>query len=484
LQSTVDNPVPQPDGCTAVTYANRLLASLGVATRCEESSTEIHPALRYAQSGLLALTGNTDTTKICPLPLATCADGALQALRALASDNPAVINLQKIDGGALLGERAALTGYRRAGAISAGGSCRLLQASDGWLVLNLARDDDWDLLPAWIEMEATRSWDDIAAVLTTHSLATCIERGRLLGLALAPMQRPAASSAWYETEYQHPDTFENKINNRAPNRYQPLVIDLSSLWAGPLCTHLLQQLGARVIKVESIGRPDGARNGVADFYNLLNAGKESVALDFSTSSGRTQLRMLCESADIVIEASRPRALRQLGIDAEAIIVANPALTWVSITGYGRREPAANWVAFGDDAAVAAGLSQLLFDIHGEALFCGDAVADPLTGLHAAVAAWHSYTNGGGRLLALALRDVVAHCVTFDQTCSSQTFPRQRLSPQTFSPQRLRERCNEWRAVIERAQLADCLPSARKPSAVAAALGADTYAVLRELNIPC
>jgi CoA transferase family III len=184
--------------------------------------------------------------------------------------------------------------------------------------------------------------------------------------------------------------------------------------------------------------------------------------------------MLCASADIVIEASRPRALRQLGIDAEEIIAANPSLTWISITGYGRREPAANWVAFGDDAAVAAGLSQILFDIHGEALFCGDAIADPLTGLHAAVAAWHSYKSGGGSLIAIALRDVVAHCVTFGGAFSSQL----------LSQQILRERCNEWRAVIERAQLSDYLPSARKPSAAAAALGADTDAVLRELNIPC
>ena len=83
------------------------------------------------------------------------------------------------------------------------------------------------------------------------------------------------------------------------------------------------------------------------------------------------------------------------------------------TGYGRGEPQENWIAFGDDAAVAAGLSGLLQAATGRRLLCGDAIADPLTGLHAALAAWASYRAGGGRLLALALRDVVAHCIGFD-----------------------------------------------------------------------
>ncbi|HSB97765.1 MAG TPA: CoA transferase [Spongiibacteraceae bacterium] len=444
---------------SANAYANNLLASLGVAARCNSALDAVHPALRYAQSGLLALTGNANAPQICPLPLASCADGVIAALQLLAPDSGLVV-----DGAALLGERAALAGYTRAGAISAGGSCRLLAVSDGWLALNLARDDDWDLLPAWLEMAPAHSWDDVAAALTVQRLADCVERGRLLGLAVAPMLKPEESTPWYRVEYQCAANAEKIVGGRAP-----LVIDLSSLWAGPLCSHLLQQLGARVIKVESIHRPDGARRGVSDFYNLLNANKESVALDFSTPQGRAQLRMLCERADIVIEASRPRALRQLGLHAEEIIAANPALTWISITGYGRREAQANWVAFGDDAAVAAGLSSLLYDVHGEPLFCGDAIADPLTGLHAALVAWHSYSNGGGRLIGLALRDVVAYCLQFGAP---------------FTPTVLSARCNDWRAVIEQAQLFDVLPGARRPNFVAADLGADTSTVLQKLGIPC
>src|SRR5262249_36579837 len=136
---------------------------------------------------------------------------------------------------------------------------------------------------------------------------------------------------------------------------KPLVIDLSSLWAGPLCSHLLHKLGADVVKIESTRRPDGARRGPALFFDLMNAGKRSVALDFSSREGRESLHALVRKADIVIEGSRPRALRQLGLDAEQVI-AECVTTWVSINGYGRDEPQENWIAFGDDAGVAAGLS--------------------------------------------------------------------------------------------------------------------------------
>ena len=83
-------------------------------------------------------------------------------------------------------------------------------------------------------------------------------------------------------------------------------------------------------------------------------------------------------ADVVLEASRPRALAQFGIDAEALTTGTPdgrgPQAWVSITGYGRTGDEANRVAFGDDAAAAGGLVSWT---DGEPLFCADAVADPL-----------------------------------------------------------------------------------------------------------
>ncbi|MDN2502875.1 CoA transferase, partial [Nocardia nova] len=126
-----------------------------------------------------------------------------------------------------------------------------------------------------------------------------------------------------------------------------LVVDLSSMWAGPLCAHILGRAGARVIKVESPHRPDGAR---ADhhFFDTLHAGHEFRTVDFRTDSGRAELAALLAAADIVIEASRPRALAQLGLGPDRRGL-RPGQIWVGLTGYGRSEPMR--VAFGDDAAV-------------------------------------------------------------------------------------------------------------------------------------
>ena len=103
----------------------------------------------------------------------------------------------------------------------------------------------------------------------------------------------------------------------------PLVVDLSSLWAGPLCAHLLGLAGARVVKLESTRRPDGARSGPPDFFSLLNAGKASVALDFGTRCGRGKLRRLLERADIVVESARPRALAPFCAPARAPAALGP-----------------------------------------------------------------------------------------------------------------------------------------------------------------
>jgi len=385
----------------ASTYANQLLADLGSNVRLP-ARAEAHPALRWAASGSMYLTGFPDAPpQMCPVPLASYADGVLAALAAL---GPAGA-LAGVDGARLLGERAALAGYRRAGDVAPGGACRLLRAADGYLALNLARAEDWELLPAWLEAEALSGWDEVAVALRTRDVHSCVVRGRLLGLALAAAEVPRSGgvTAWYR---------ELQAGQRAAPRatHAPRVIDLSSLWAGPLCAQLLQQLGAQVTKVESLHRPDGLRASGTGFYQLLNRDKQSLPLDFTTAAGRAELRQLLLGADLVIEASRPRALRQLGIHAEEILAARPGLTWLAISGHGREEPEGSWVAFGDDAAVAGGLSQVLWEGSGRMMFCGDAIADPLTGLHAALAAWCTYLRGGGRLLSIALRDVVAHAV--------------------------------------------------------------------------
>jgi crotonobetainyl-CoA:carnitine CoA-transferase CaiB-like acyl-CoA transferase len=348
-----------------------------------------------------------------------------------------------------------------------------VRAADRWFAVNLARPDDHSLLPAWLgEGPLDDPWRFVVARAARQPAATVVERARLLGLPAAVAVDPLpVAPPWCRVAARG-------TRNERRERGVPLVVDLSSLWAGPLCSHLLGLAGARVVKVESTRRPDGARSGPPAFFDLLNHGNASVALDFGSEAGRAQLRRLLQSADVVVESARPRALAQLGIDAGEFVASVPGLTWVSLTGYGRREPGAGWVAFGDDAAVAAGLAVATGRVAatdaggGPPLFCGDAIADPLAGLHAAVSALAAWNGGGGRLLDVALRDVTAHALAFDAPAAEARV------------RRIENGGDAWEVVAGRERATVAAPRAREPAGAARPLGADTAAVLAELGVPC
>jgi hypothetical protein len=408
----------------------------------------------------MALTGHADGEPLfAPGPLASCARGAVEALRSVAGGRWA----SDLDGPALLGERAATLGLHRRGPISPGGSCRILRAADGWIAVNLARPDDFRSIPAWLGDGGEREpWRFVTGRVALLPALEVVDRARLLGLAAAVAAGPPRTGPpWCRVATRGTSA------SRSPGEV-PLVIDLSSLWAGPLCTHLLGLAGARVVKLESVRRPDGARSGPPAFFSLLNAGKASVALDFRDDSQRGKLRRMIESADIVVESARPRALAQLGLDASAMVTSIPGLTWVSLTGYGRRPPGARWIAFGDDAGIAAGLS-VDSPPDDTPLFCGDAIADPLAGIHAALAALACWRGGGGYLLDLGLRDLVAHALAFG------------ADP---SPARVGRTRSGWEVVAGRRRAVVAPPRARPVRATARPLGADTERVFRELAVSC
>lgn len=451
-------------------YATALLESLGARVVRSSGRRDPHPAIEWARSGAMALTGPADgPPQLAPGPLASCARGAAEAVRLLAGERWQT----QLDAPALLGERAAILGLTRRGSTSPGGSCRLLRAADAWIAVNLARPEDLDLLPAWLgEGDRGDPWRFAAARVARRPAAEVVERARLLGLPAAVAEEPPRPAPpWCRVAAR------GEASARAGGD-PPLVVDLSSLWAGPLCAQLLGLAGARVVKLESTRRPDGARFGPAAFFDLLNAGKQSVALDFGAPAGRERLRRLLERADVVVESARPRALSQLGIDAGVLVASHPGLTWVSITGYGRREPEAGWAAFGDDAGAAAGLAVATGPGGGPPLFCGDAIADPLAGLHAAVAALASRQGGGGHLLDLALRDVAAHAAAFGPRPPEAT-----VRPIDRDGGR-EEREGEWEVEAAGQRAAVAPPRARPAPGPARALGADTRAVLEELAISC
>ena len=358
------------------------------------------PMIDWARSGAMWLTGCPhEAPMVSGAAVMSAVRAGCRVFEALAGPVRAV---KAPAPSLLLAGRAALTAGTRQGRISVGGSCRMVRTRDGWAAINLARNDDRIHLAAVLGGDWPGDpWKALETSAATLSAAALVGDARLVGVPAAVVPPPSHAV----TARPEPWGLIRHGDGR-PRHRPPLVVDLSSLWAGPVCARMLASVGMRVIKVESSRRPDGARRGNSHFYDWLHHGHESVALDFATGSGQQALRDLVASADVVIEGSRPRALRQLGIDAPT--VAEAGATWISITGYGRSDDVADRVAFGDDAAVAGGLNG--WDAKGDPVFCADAIADPLTGLHAAVAGLASVLAGGGHLIDLAMSGVAAFSI--------------------------------------------------------------------------
>ncbi len=366
--------------------------------------------LSWARSGLMDLTGPPDGPPLAPpFPVLTRAAMLAGAIEDLAGDlgRPVRLDLRAIFAG-----RAADLGWRRGGTISGNRTCHLLAAADGWLAVNLARPDDIASIPALLGREiGGDTWAELTAEAAAWPAAELAERAQLLGIPAAVVaSAPPAPIRFAQTGPR--------------GTAATLVLDLSALWAGPLCASLLRRAGWRTLKAEDARRPDAARSGSPRFYAGLHAGGRAVQLDFGTESGRAELRRLAGQAGVVVESSRPRALRRLGLIAEDWLAAAPGRVWISITGYGREDPQQR-VAFGDDAAAAGGL--VTRGPGGIPAFCGDAIADPLTGMFAALGALAAVRAGGGVLADLSMAGISAdlarpgtgpdwpHCITRDAT---------------------------------------------------------------------
>jgi hypothetical protein len=298
-----------------------------------------------------------------------------------------------VDAEELLAGRATLLGLSPHGRISAGGATRLLRSSNGWCALTLSRQDDVDAVPALLESDAVGDdpWPAVQRWMAGNTSADIATRARLVGLPVAALGESRAAPPRITT-----------LGAAAATRELSglLVADLSSMWAGPLCGQLLTRAGATVVKVETTERPDGTRSGPSAFFDWMNGGKLSYAVDFDEPAG---LRRLLNAADIVIESSRPAALAQRGL-GPTDIAPRDGRVWLRITGHGAEGKQAGWVAFGDDAAVSGGL---VGGTDTEPVFCGDAIADPLTGLHAALSGVESLSRGGGELIELSMSAVAA-----------------------------------------------------------------------------
>jgi len=350
-------------------------------------------AYRWAASGLALLTGDPDG-----LP-----DFSRAQVLAHAT---AVAEPLGHDAATLLTGRAAMTDARRRGPVSTGGASRLLRAADGWVAATMSREQDLASVPAIVESTAIDDpWQALAEFAARSSASAFVDRAQLLEVPAAALGATAPAAP--------------RITRRWPQaerRLGPdlLVVDLSSMWAGPLCGMVLRSLGATVVKVESPRRPDGTRSGHPDFFTWMNGGKHICSADLRDDAD--VVARLLDAADVVIEASRPRALVQTGLNADRR-AARAGRVWIRITGYGPNHP--DRVAFGDDAAIAGGLAGA--GAHGP-VFCGDAIADPLTGITAAHHVVESLHRGGGEVVDIAMAEVAATYAALPTTAPPEPIP--------------------------------------------------------------
>jgi hypothetical protein len=326
----------------------------------------------------------------------------LQQMNWLANEF-ALLSGFSVDPQELLAQRVRHTKWQSGPFQSVGGSCYLMLTSDEqWVAINLARPEDHELLGIFFPT-TLQSDDKINVSLLRFQVRQCpanmlIEFAIDVGLPISVLEEVANKYSASELPIAIQE-FEKQIDLTPRSRLR--VVDLSSLWAGPLCSHLLQRCGYAVTKVESRHRPDGARYGNPDFFAALDAGKEHVEIDFHSEHGINQLRELIADADVVIEGSRPRAMQQLGIDTEQIVGEAQPRVWLSITGYGRSGETGQRVGFGDDCAVAGGLVAQTPD---GPQFLGDAIADPISGLVAATGVLHAIQRQKPCLLGVSLAE--------------------------------------------------------------------------------
>lgn len=165
------------------------------------------------------------------------------------------------------------------------------------------------------------------------------------------------------------------------------VLDLTRVLAGPWCTMLLADMGARVIKIERPGTGDDTRawgppfvDGESTYFLGVNRNKESVTLDVGAPEGRALLGRLLDRADVLVENFRQQTLVRLGLDYASLAATHPALVCCSISGFGRTGPRRDEPGYDAIMQAESGLMSVTGEAEGPPVRVGSAVTDLAAGL--------------------------------------------------------------------------------------------------------
>jgi len=212
------------------------------------------------------------------------------------------------------------------------------------------------------------------------------------------------------------------------------IVDLGTFWAAPYLTCYLGAMGADVVKVESIQRPDGFRFS-ATFPQLgeawhersllwqgTNLNKRGITLDLGSEDGRALLRRLCAEGDVFVENYSARVVEQFGLGYEQLRELNPRMIVLRLPGFGLEGPWRDYVGWGNAFEQVAGMCWVTGFPDGPPLNPGGYI-DPTVGMHAGVALLaaleHRERTGEGQLIEVAQIEVGA-CLTAEQVIAHST----------------------------------------------------------------
>lgn len=196
------------------------------------------------------------------------------------------------------------------------------------------------------------------------------------------------------------------------------VLDFSRVLAGPFAGRMLSDLGAEVVKVEP---PEGDSSrlwgrltaGVSGYFNMVNAGKRSIAIDLRAPGAQELVLALVKQADVLVENFRPDVMPRLGIGYPTLAAANPGLIMLSISGFGRNGPESQRPAYAPIVHAELGLIDRTARQKGAQIDLPLSVADTNAGLHGLVALLSAVImrarTGLGQHIDMAMMDATLMC---------------------------------------------------------------------------
>jgi CoA:oxalate CoA-transferase len=216
------------------------------------------------------------------------------------------------------------------------------------------------------------------------------------------------------------------------------VLDFTLVMAGPVCTRLLADLGADVIKVEPRNgdqiriRPP-LRDGRSTYFGQLNAGKQSIVVNLKAPEGIALAKRIAAASDVVVENFRPGVMKRLGIGYEELAAVNPRLIYCAISGFGQTGPSAGKPAYAPIVHAASGydMAHMLYQSDSERpAKTGIFIADVMGGVYAfgaiQSALFHRERTGQGQSIDVSLMDSMLSLLVFEG--QEAQFPTSRKRP--------------------------------------------------------